>query len=75
MVSTRAGAEAGTHRVGFDGLHELVTLEHRARGREGFALGAVLTAEWLEGRRGIHDFDEVVEAILRGEIRAEGETK
>ena len=75
VVSTRAGAEAGTHRVGFDGLHELVTIEHRARGREGFALGAVLAAEWLEGRRGIHDFDEVLEAILRGEIRAQGEIK
>jgi len=75
VVSTRAGTETGTHRIGFDGLHDLVTIEHRARGREGFALGAVLTAEWLEGRSGNHGFDEVLEAILRGEIRAEGEIK
>jgi len=73
VVSTRAGFEPGTHRVGWDGPHELVTLEHRARGREGLALGAVLAAEWLEGRRGIHELDEMLDAVMRGELRAEGE--
>lgn len=75
VVSTRAGTEPGTHRVGFDGAHDLITLEHRARGREGLALGAVLTAEWLEGRQGIHGFDEVLDAILCGELRVEGESR
>jgi len=73
VVSTRAGFEPGTHRVGWDGPHELVTLEHRARGREGLALGAVLAAEWLEGRRGIHELDEMLDAVMRGDLRAEGE--
>ncbi len=72
VVSTRAGAEPGTHRVGFDGAHDLVTLEHRARGREGFALGAVLAGEWLEGRRGVYGFGDVMEAIVRGELRVGG---
>ena len=72
VVATRAGFEPGTHRVGFDGPHDRVTLEHRARGREGFALGAVLAAEWLVGRRGRHEFDEVLDAIVRGELRAQG---
>jgi 4-hydroxy-tetrahydrodipicolinate reductase len=73
VVSTRAGAEAGTHRVGFDGPHDLITLEHRARGRAGLALGAVLAAEWLEGRRGRFEFDEVIDALVRGELGAEGD--
>lgn len=66
VSSTRAGAEPGTHRVGFDGVHDLITIEHRARGREGFALGAVLAAEWLErrGQPGLHDFETVLNAIL-----------
>jgi 4-hydroxy-tetrahydrodipicolinate reductase len=72
VTSTRAGSEPGTHRVGFDGPHDLVTLEHRARGRDGLALGAVLAAEWLEERRGMHRFEEVLDAILRGELDAEG---
>jgi 4-hydroxy-tetrahydrodipicolinate reductase len=75
VVSTRAGAEPGTHRVGFDGPHDLIALEHRARGREGLALGAVLAAEWLEGRSGMHGFDEVLDAILRGDLRVEGESE
>jgi 4-hydroxy-tetrahydrodipicolinate reductase len=74
VISTRAGSEPGTHRVGFDGDHDLITLEHRARGRDGLALGAVLAAEWLEGRRGMHRFEEVLDAILRGELAAEGGT-
>ena len=66
VSSTRAGAEPGAHLVGFDGAHDLITLQHRARGREGFALGAVLAAEWL-GRQpgaGWHTFESVLNAIL-----------
>lgn len=72
VTGTRAGAEPGTHRVGFDGPHERITLEHCARGREGFALGAVLAAEWLVGKRGVHEFDEVLDAILDGTLSVEG---
>ena len=66
VSSTRAGIEPGVHLVGFDGAHDLVTLQHRARGREGFALGAVLAAEWLDRQapRGWHTFESVLSAIL-----------
>jgi 4-hydroxy-tetrahydrodipicolinate reductase len=57
--------------VGFDGAQDVITLAHRARDRSGFALGAVLAAEWLLGAgRGLHEFDEVVGAWL---ARGEGE--
>jgi 4-hydroxy-tetrahydrodipicolinate reductase len=72
VVSLRAGVEPGTHRVGFDGEHDLVVLEHRARGRGGFALGAVLAAEWLRGRAGLQSFEDCVAAILRGELDPRG---
>ena len=72
VVATRGGVEPGTHRVGWDGPHELITLEHRARGRDGFALGAVLAGEWLEDRCGVHRFDDVLDAVLRGEMPREG---
>jgi 4-hydroxy-tetrahydrodipicolinate reductase len=60
LVSIRAGHEQGTHTVGFDGENEVVTLTHRTRGRAGFAAGAVLAAEWLQGRRGLHGFERVL---------------
>lgn len=73
ISSTRAGSEPGRHLVGFDGEHELILLEHRSRGREGFALGAVLAAEWLRGRRGLHRFEEILDDVLeRGASRTGG---
>jgi len=66
IASVRAGSEPGTHVVGFDGPADRITLEHRARGREGFALGAVIAAEWLQGRRGLHSFEPVLQSIVEG---------
>jgi 4-hydroxy-tetrahydrodipicolinate reductase len=64
VAAVRAGHEPGRHVVGFDGPHDAVTLEHVARGRSGFAEGAVIAAEWLLRRRGIHRFEEVVEELV-----------
>ena len=66
IASVRAGAEPGTHVVGFDGPHDRVTLRHAARGREGFALGAVMAAEWIAGRCGRFSFDELVDRFIEG---------
>ena len=66
VASVRAGHEPGTHTVGFDGVHDRITLTHAARGRGGFALGAVLAAEWVVGRAGLHGFDEVVRDLVTG---------
>jgi 4-hydroxy-tetrahydrodipicolinate reductase len=65
VSSVRTGSEPGTHTVGFDGEHDLITLCHRARGRTGFARGAVLGAEWLLGKRGLRAFDEVLDDLLQ----------
>lgn len=65
VSSTRAGAEPGRHVVGFDGPHDLITIEHRARGRQGFAAGAVVGAEWLlDQPPGMYTFEAVLRAIL-----------
>ena len=66
VAAVRAGSEPGRHLVGFDGQDDAVTLEHVARGREGFARGAVLAAEWLRGRRGLHGFEDVLNDLTRG---------
>ncbi len=60
VASTRAGALPGTHTVGFDAADETITLTHTARSRRGFASGALLAAEWILGRRGLHAFNEVL---------------
>ncbi|HZN54354.1 MAG TPA: dihydrodipicolinate reductase C-terminal domain-containing protein [Candidatus Polarisedimenticolaceae bacterium] len=72
VAAVRAGHEPGRHVVGFDGPDDLVTLSHAARGRSGFATGAVVAAEWLRGRRGLHAFDEVIEDLVRRPRRKGG---
>jgi 4-hydroxy-tetrahydrodipicolinate reductase len=59
-ASVRAGEVPGTHEVGFDSEADTITLTHTARGRKGFALGALLAAKWIEGRKGLHEFQEVL---------------
>ncbi len=66
VASVRAGHEPGSHTVGFDGEHDEILLIHRARGRTGFAAGAVLAAEWLPGRTGRYGFDAVLDDLASG---------
>ncbi|HET7435060.1 MAG TPA: dihydrodipicolinate reductase C-terminal domain-containing protein [Thermoanaerobaculia bacterium] len=60
IASSRVGAEFGLHTLFFDSTDDLVEISHRARGREGFARGAVFAAEKIRGRKGLIRFDELV---------------
>lgn len=60
IAASRVGAEFGLHTLFFDSPDDLIEISHRARGREGFAQGAVLAAELLRGRKGFFRFDELV---------------
>jgi 4-hydroxy-tetrahydrodipicolinate reductase len=64
IPATRAGNIPGTHRVGFDGPADQIMLEHMARSREGFALGAILAAEWIVGKKGFYEFGDIMDEIL-----------
>jgi len=58
IAASRVGAEFGLHTLYFDSPDDLVEISHRARGREGFARGAVFAAERIRGRKGLVRFDE-----------------
>ncbi|GJQ21294.1 MAG: 4-hydroxy-tetrahydrodipicolinate reductase [Bacteroidia bacterium] len=64
IASLRMGTEVGEHAVLFDSPADTIELVHKAKNRRGFALGALLAAEWIRGRTGIHTFDEVVSDLL-----------
>jgi len=65
VVSTRAGYIPGTHRLGFDSAADQITLTHTARSREGFAAGALVAAKWIIGRKGLFEFSEVFDEIVK----------
>ena len=59
VSSTRIGTVAGTHTVGFESAADLIEIQHVAKNRRGFALGAVRAAEWLHGRKGVFTMDDI----------------
>ena len=64
VTSVRAGEIPGTHTVAAEGPYDSIELRHTARGRDGFASGAVWGAEWLQGQSGIHTFEDALDAFL-----------
>jgi 4-hydroxy-tetrahydrodipicolinate reductase len=65
VASVRAGGIVGDHTVGFDSGGDEILIEHRARSRRGFALGAVLAAEWIATRKGVHTFEAVLDDLVK----------
>lgn len=61
----RHGEVAGVHRVTWESDVDALTLEHSAKSRAGFALGAVMAAEWLCGRQGFHSINEMMDEIIK----------
>lgn len=50
----------GTHSVFYDSEVDQIEIKHTAHSREGFALGAVIAAEWLVGKKGIYTMKDVL---------------
>lgn len=49
----REGEVPGTHIISYESKVDTLTIKHEAKGREGFASGAVIAAEWLIGKQGV----------------------
>ena len=59
IASYREGEVPGTHAVIYDSDVDRIEFKHVAHGRQGFALGAVLAAEWLKGKTGFFSVKEM----------------
>jgi 4-hydroxy-tetrahydrodipicolinate reductase len=64
VTSVRAGYIPGTHELGFDSEADTIILRHTARGRQGFAEGALIAAHWVVGRKGLFSFGDVLEMSI-----------
>ncbi|HET8966024.1 MAG TPA: dihydrodipicolinate reductase C-terminal domain-containing protein [Candidatus Acidoferrum sp.] len=63
LGANRAGAVFGTHEIGFDSFEDTITIRHQAKGREGFARGALRAARWLTGKKGFFEFREIADEL------------
>lgn len=60
IFSIREGEVPGIHTVTWESAVDEIKISHSAKSRNGFALGAVVAAEWMKGKRGWHEFQEVI---------------
>jgi 4-hydroxy-tetrahydrodipicolinate reductase len=60
IISERIDPYPGLHRVTYRSAVDEIEITHQAHNREGFALGAVLAAEYIYSRKGIFTMKEVL---------------
>ena len=61
--SAREGKVPGTHIIKYISDIDQIEISHVAHGREGFALGAVIAAEWIVGKKGVFDMKELLSIV------------
>lgn len=60
IESIRQDPAPGTHTIQYQSAVDTISITHEAHSRAGFALGAVLAAEFLQGRQGIYNMRHVL---------------
>lgn len=64
FASMRGGNIPGTHAVLFDSDFDTIEMKHTARSRTGFAVGAVLAAEWIQDKKGMFTEADMMKQLL-----------
>ncbi len=67
FASVRTGTIPGTHVIGFDSLADTIEIKHTARGRTGFADGALSAAQWINEKKGYYNFEDMMDEIIGGD--------
>ncbi len=60
ITAKRVPHVPGTHTVVYNAETDAISIEHIAHNRDGFALGAVIAAEWIVGKSGIFTMNDVL---------------
>ena len=61
IESSRNGDNPGTHSVNYLSKVDEISIKHEAFKRDGFALGAIIAAEWLIDKKGVFSMDDVLQ--------------
>ncbi len=61
IESIREPEVPGTHIIKYHSEEDSIEIKHTAHSRKGFALGAVLVAEWIPGKQGVLGMDDFLE--------------
>jgi len=57
----RTGEVSGTHSIEYKSSVDSISIQHEAHSRQGFALGAVIAAEWIQDKKGVFTMNDVLD--------------
>lgn len=57
----RTGEVPGTHSIEYKSSVDSISIQHEAYSRQGFALGAVIAAEWIQDKKGVFTMNDVLD--------------
>lgn len=60
IMAVREGEVPGIHTISYDSEVDTITITHSAKSRRGFALGAVMAAEFLCGKKGFYGMEDLL---------------
>jgi 4-hydroxy-tetrahydrodipicolinate reductase len=60
VASKREGEVIGDHQVTWDSDVDTISIKHHAKNRNGFALGAVIAAEWVHDKKGYFEMPDML---------------
>ena len=60
IIAKRIENVPGTHTVTYESEVDRIDMTHTAHNRQGFALGAVIAAEWIIGKTGVFTMNDVL---------------
>lgn len=60
IKAIREGEVPGTHSIDYSSTVDSIAIKHTAHNREGFALGALIAAEWIKGKTGVFSMKDVL---------------
>ena len=60
IKSDRIDGIAGTHTIIYSCSEDEIEIKHTAKNRDGFAMGAILAAEWIKEKKGVFTLDDVL---------------
>jgi 4-hydroxy-tetrahydrodipicolinate reductase len=60
ILSVRENEIPGIHKITYESDSDKLTLKHIAKGRKGFAVGALLAAEWMAGKKGFYGMRDLL---------------
>ena len=60
ITSERTANKIGTHTISYCSSVDKIDITHTAKNRDGFAMGAIIAAEWIVGKKGIFSIKDVL---------------